>query len=218
MSRGGFRIPGWDLGYWRTGEWQYVQERLRDEVEYNPPSALLFAALRAVRYDSVRVAVLGQDPYPRRSHCTGVAFSTPPSLTELPVSLKNIFKEYSDDLGYPAPKNGDLTRWCERGVLLWNVFPSCSIGKPGSHHWEEWTWLTKEIVEKLDVKENPVVFVFLGTVARQFAKLVHKSPIIATSHPSALGVNRGFFGSRIFSRTNETLSSLGQEPIDWRLS
>lgn len=206
----------WNLKYWRTGEWQVIKERLRNETQYNPPHRLLFAALRAVHPGACRVAILGQDPYPQRKFCVGHAFSIPGTLREFPPTLINIFKEYEDDLGYPAPSSGDLTPWCEQGVLLWNVYPSCAVGKPGSHHWEEWTWLTKEIVEKLN--ERGMVFVMLGRVARSF--VLHtdsRSCIIETSHPSPLGANRGFFGSKIFSRTNEELVKMGKEPIDWRL-
>src|SRR5258708_3442374 len=178
---------GWgSLAYWRSGEWQLIRERLQDEAEYNPPHHLMFAALRAVHPDAVRVAILGQDPFPGREHCTGIAFSTGKLYAgKLPPTLVNIFKEYQADLGYPAPKNGDLTKWCNQGVLLWNVYPTCATGRPGSHHWEEWSYLTKEIVEKLDGKG--VVFVLLGSVARNYHRCISRSMVITTSHPSPLG-------------------------------
>lgn len=201
----------WDLGYWKTGEWQVVEERL-NEAQYNPGPGLLFAALGAVCPGTCRVAILGQDPYPELRHCTGLAFSVPPNCQPIPPSLVNIFKEYEDDLNYPAPKNGDLSKWCEQGVLLWNVFPSCAKGKPGSHHWEEWEPLTREIVEKLDDNDG-MVYVFLGKSAGLFARYVRRGSIISTSHPSPLGAKRGFLGSRIFSSVNAVL----KEPIDWRL-
>lgn len=201
----------WDLGYWKTGEWQVVEERL-NETQYNPGPDLCFAALRSVLPGTCKVAILGQDPYPQLRHCTGLAFSVQPDCQPIPPSLVNIFKEYEDDLHYPAPKNGDLSKWCEQGVLLWNVYPSCKTGKPGSHHWEEWEPLTREIVEKLD--EQPgVVFALLGRSAQHFARYIRSGPIISTSHPSPLGAKYGFLGSRIFSRIN----SLLKEPIDWRL-
>lgn len=211
-------IGSWNsLAYWRSGEWQVVRERLKDETQYNPERADLFASLRLVHPESCRVMVMGQDPYPRRDCCTGVALSIPSTVDKYPPTLVNILREYQSDLGYPAPKNGDLTRWCEQGVLLWNVYPSVLIGFPGSHHWEEWTYLTKEIIERLDAKEVPVVFVFLGAVAASFIQYVSRGSIIRTSHPSPMGVNRGFAGSRIFSQTNLSLVNLGQTPIDWRL-
>lgn len=212
------RIPKhWDLEYWRTGEWQVIKERLKDEAEYNPSSSLLFASLGAVHPDAIRVAILGQDPYPNAKHCTGVAFSIPRTLEERewPPTLVNILKEYEDDLGYPAPKNGDLTKWCEQGVLLWNVYPSCRAGHPGSHRWNEWEYLTNEIINKLE--KNRVIFVSLGRVATDFIKHLVDPYHIRTSHPSPLGVRRGFSGSRIFTRVNVSLADLGHKPIDWRL-
>lgn len=212
------KIKGWSLHFFSTGEWQVIKERLDEYdqglVEYNPPRTLLFAALRSVPKEHCRVAIVGQDPYPRREHCTGTAFSVLRTTDPLPPTLVNIFAEYQADLGYPAPKNGDLTKWCEQGVLLWNATPTCTTGKPASHHWPEWELLTQEIVEKLD---GQVVFVFLGRVAGRFARFVQHSPCIRTSHPSPLGYRAGFSGSRIFTRTNDLLVSLGKQPINWRL-
>lgn len=204
---------GWaSLAYWRSDAWKTVKEKLRDETQYNPSATQLFAALRAVHPDACRVAVLGQDPYPTSDHCTGVAFATPAAVDPLPPTLKNIFREYQSDLGYPAPKNGDLTKWCNQGVLLWNVYPSCVTGHPGSHHWPEWTDLTKEIVEKLDAR-GTVVFALLGSCARSYNRYITRSPYIETTHPSPLSASRGFLGSRLFSRINSELI----QPIDWRL-
>jgi uracil-DNA glycosylase len=184
-------IGEWDtLAYWRSGEWQVTKEKL-DETQYNPGPSLLFAALRAVHPDACRVAILGQDPYPRRECCTGLAFSCPDSLKgSLPPTLVNIFKEYGDDLHYPAPKNGDLTTWCKQGVLLWNVYPSCAPGKPGSHRWLEWEYLTKEMVERLSAKGS-VVFVAMGNLAQSMLEYAGSSPTIVTSHPSPLGATKG---------------------------
>lgn len=222
---------GWDiLPYWQSGEYQVITERLDDYddqkkahgnssyahgVQYNPVRGDLYRALAAVPVERVQVCIVGQDPYPQRMYCTGVAFSVPPGVDRLPGSLINIFKELEDDLHYPAPKNGDLTQWCERGVLLWNVYPTCAVGKPGSHHWVEWELLTEEIVKLLDSRK--IVFVFLGAKARTYDRFVQESKSICTSHPSPLGVNHGFKGSRIFSKTNDLLCSLGREAINWRL-
>lgn len=211
----------WDLAYWQTGEYQVIQERLEDEERnrraYCPNKCDLFNAL-SLDCSKVRAVIVGQDPYPNPAHATGYAFSVRGStgLNELPPTLKNIFKEYQDDLHYPAPKNGDLTKWVEEGVLLWNAYPSCQAWKPGSHHWDEWRGLTDEILKKVDSK-GPVVFVFLGSVARDFSNSVLHSHCIYTSHPSPLGARRGFLGSRIFSTVNAKLCEISQPPINWRL-
>lgn len=234
------------LKYWSCGEWQVVEERLEDEKGlWCPAPHLLFDSLHRVPPGEVRCMVLGQDPYPSlsgrsgRQFARGVAFSISADEAEYPPTLKNIFKEYEDDLHYPAPKNGDLTSWCNQGVLLWNAYPSCALGRPGSHHWEEWTWLTREILNVLNTKDG-MVFILLGSIARSYAgqlttcdrfsggtgpdvKVVQhnlegpRNRILETSHPSPLGANKGFLGSRIFSRANQALSEMGQEQIDWRL-
>lgn len=203
-----------NLEYWKTGEWQVVMERLDDlrksGRQYNPSRAKLFEALRVCPYDSCRVAIIGQDPYPDERYATGIAFDVGEAKPPYPASLCNIFNELSSDLDIPVPSSGNLRPWCDQGVLLWNAYPSCLKGKPGSHHWCEWEYLTREILEKLDGK---AVIVALGSIARSFLDVVHESPILSTSHPSPLGVKHGFEGSRIFSRINALL----EKPIDWRL-
>lgn len=216
------------LAYWQSGEWQVIEERLKDYATkkhvYCPARDLLFRSLDLVPFGKVRCVVMGQDPYPNRDLATGIGFSVPASIRpgNLPPSLKNIFREYCSDLHYPYPSNGDLTKWCEQGVLLWNAYPSCALGKPGSHHWPEWDLITQEIVEKLDERalrdtNAQLVFVLLGRSARHFSKLIRNVPIIETSHPSPLGAKHGFLGSRIFSRVNAELCRLGGKTIDWRL-
>jgi len=205
-----------DMLFWSSGEWETAQEKLDDEEEAGyvvcPERTRLFEALDVVPYANVSVAILGQDPYPNLRHANGIAFSVCPRTKELPSSLRNIYSEYVHDLGYPHPHSGDLSRWCERGVLLWNVFPSCREGQPGSHHWPEWETLTEEILRRLDEKGN-VVFAFLGRVAGSFRVCVEHSPCIETSHPSPLGARQGFIGSRLFSAINKEL----KKPIYWRL-
>lgn len=213
---------GWDtLPFWQTGENQVIEERLdafdHDGVEYNPRRSDLYRVLNLVEYERVSAVIVGQDPYPTAAHATGVAFATPAGLTKQPPTLVNLFKEYQDDLGYPAPKNGDLTKWCEQGVLLWNKYPVCLQGKPGSCHWIEWELLNQELMEKLNERRD-LVFILLGSSAGSLGKYITPpNCVIRTSHPSPLGVRRGFLGSKIFSRCNEELVKLGKKPIDWRL-
>lgn len=209
-----------DLNFWQSGEWEVIQERL-DEYDvagtlYNPKRTDMFNALDACPYQSTTVCILGQDPYPDPVYCTGIAFDIPDNLRRYPASLFNIFREYSSDLHYPTPRSPTLDRWCKQGVLLWNAYPSCETGKPGSHRWPEWEELTKEIITKLEEKGD-VIFVELGAVARSFSKWAPISVHIQTSHPSPLGAHRGFLGSRIFSAVNSHLVDIGKDPIDWRL-
>jgi len=215
----------WDLHYFQTGEWQVVDERLADltaaKLPFCPSRKNLFKALELVPFEDVRVMIMGQDPYPDPGMATGVAFSIPPSEKRIPPTLANIFKEYVDDLHYSAPINGDLSPWCKQGVLLWNAIPSCEAFKSMTHyHWSEWHPLTQEIVTKLSAKGT--VLVFLGAVAREFAKFANSetSNIFEFSHPSprgSLNSKTPFVGSRMFSTINASLNDIGHEVIDWRL-
>jgi len=227
-------ITTWDdLKYWDSGEWQIIQEKLDDldkkKIAYNPSRENIFAALDATPFETVRVAIVGQDPYPLAEHATGIAFSVPKNIIKLPPTLVNIFRVYKSDLGYTQPTRGDLTKWCERGVLLLNAIPTCNRFKPLSHDWDEpdsWSWFTKEIIENLS--EKGIVFAFLGAVARRYVSLVDAdcNGIIETSHPSPRGTitkpgNRSswipFLESRLFSTINAKLIEEGMETVDWRL-
>lgn len=212
-----------DLSFWSSKEWQTIEERLddldRQGKGYNPSRENIFAALDATPYETVRVAIIGQDPYPDKRFCTGVAFSIPPAETSFPPTLINIFKEYCEDLHLPFPTSGDLSSWCRQGVLLWNAVPTCYAGRPASHRdWTAWSVLTQEIVEKLNEKEK-MVFVSLGGIARLFLDNVDhlRHQVFSYSHPSPLGASKTkspFLGSRLFSTINDKLKS---NPIDWRL-
>lgn len=211
----------WELDYFNSGEWQVVDERLKDlKGKFNPSRKNLFRALELVSFDACKVMVCGQDPYPDSRFATGVAFSVPDG-EKIPPTLSMIFDEYESDLHYPRPSSGTLEKWATEGVLLWNVVPSCETGHSLSHDWEEWHWLTGEIIEKL--KAKGIVFVFLGTRARAYASLVHDAKncrVIEASHPSPralLSAKEPFRGSRIFSRTNDALNTLGLGAINWRL-
>ena len=213
----------WDeMKFWDSGEWQVIEEKLDDldrrNVRYNPARESLFAALDIVEFNNCRVAIFGQDPYPQSKFATGIAFSIPKRIRTFPVTLANIFREYCEDLHYPYPKSGDLTPWCKQGVLLWNVIPSCEEGISLSHDWDEWTFLSKEIIERLSMRG--VVMAFLGGVAREYVKYVvpWEADVIQTSHPSPRGKGKSpFFGSRLFSTINDKLVAQGLDPIDWRL-
>lgn len=212
-----------DMRYWRSGEWQKIVEDFDDwdrkGIQYNPKRTEIFRALDLTPYTSTKVAIIGQDPYPNAAHATGVAFSVPKGCVDYPPTLQNIFHEYSDihrDLKYPYPKTGCLETWCQRGVLLWNAYPTCFTGRPGSNHWSEWEFLTHEIIEELNA--NNILIVTLGAVARSFCDGI--SNTLSFSHPSPLGFKKGlrpFDNSRFFSTINDHLCGMNEEPIDWRL-
>jgi uracil-DNA glycosylase len=175
--------------------------------------------LRAFKqpFDDVRVLIVGQDPYPTPGHPVGLSFSVAPEVKRLPASLVNIFREYSDDLGYPAPSNGDLTPWSERGVLLLNRVLTVAPGKPGSHRGQGWEEVTEQAIRALAARDAPLVAILWGRDARTLVPLLDGAGWVESAHPSPYSANGGFFGSRPFSRANQLLVQRGAEPVDWKL-
>jgi uracil-DNA glycosylase len=177
--------------------------------------------LRAFTYpfDSVRVLIVGQDPYPTPGHAVGLSFSVAPHVRPLPRSLANIFTEYSADLGYPPPANGDLTVWAERGVMLLNRVLTVRPGSPASHRRQGWEAVTECAIRALVKRGSPLVAILWGRDASTLKPMLTDGGCVAieSAHPSPLSASRGFFGSRPFSRANRLLAEMGAEPIDWRL-
>lgn len=175
--------------------------------------------LRAFSRDpaEVRVLIVGQDPYPTPGHAVGLSFSVAPDVRPLPRSLVNIFREYQEDLGLPAPENGDLTPWFDRGVLLLNRVLTVQPGKPASHRNKGWEQVTGAAISALAARPQPLVAILWGRDARSAAELLAGQPSVQSAHPSPMSADRGFFGSRPFSRANELLQAAGAEPVDWRL-
>ena len=178
--------------------------------------------LRAFKqpFADVRVLIVGQDPYPTPGHPVGLSFSVAPTVKRIPGSLVNIFREYSEDLGYPRPSTGDLTPWTERGVLLLNRVLTVQPGKPGSHRGKGWEAITEQAIRALTTRHDqgsPLVAILWGKDARNLGPLLGSVPRIESAHPSPMVTNGDFFGSRPFSRANQLLESLGATPVDWKL-
>jgi uracil-DNA glycosylase len=169
-------------------------------------------------FDEVRVLIVGQDPYPTPGHAIGLSFAVSPETRPVPRSLANIFREYSDDLGHPTPSNGDLTPWTQQGVLLLNRVLSVEPGKPGSHRNKGWEKVTEQAIRALvDRDAEPLVAILWGKDAGNLAPLLVDVPMITSVHPSPMSADRGFFGSRPFSRVNALLEEIGGDPVDWKL-
>lgn len=168
-------------------------------------------------FGDVRVLIVGQDPYPTSGHPVGLSFSVAPGVRPLPRSLVNIFTEYRSDLGYPAPSSGDLTFWTGRGVLLLNRVLTVQPGQPGSHRGKGWEAVTEQAIRALAARGAPLVAILWGRDARNLAPLLAGVPLIESAHPSPMSADRGFFGSRPFSRASEHLKRLGADEIDWKL-
>jgi uracil-DNA glycosylase len=186
--------------------------------------------LRAFKqpFRDVKVLIVGQDPYPTPGHAIGLSFSVAPEVRRLPGSLLNIFREYSDDLDYPAPSTGDLTPWAERGVLLLNRVLTVEPRKPNSHKGKGWEAVTEQAIRALaarqttdpetgEVRKAPLVAILWGRDARNLAPLLGDIPRIESAHPSPMSAQNGFFGSHPFSRANQFLEQQNAQPVDWKL-
>ncbi|GAA1853028.1 uracil-DNA glycosylase [Pseudonocardia alni subsp. carboxydivorans] len=196
-------------------------EFLRAEIaagrRYLPAGANVLRAFQQP-FDEVRVLLVGQDPYPTPGHAVGLSFSVAPETRPLPRSLQNIFREYAEDLGHPAPTSGDLTPWTEQGVLLLNRCLTVAPGEPASHRNKGWEEVTEQAIRALVARDaEPMVAILWGRDARNLAPLLSDVPTIESAHPSPMSADRGFFGSRPFSRANDLLEEIGGEPVDWKL-
>ena len=195
----------------------FLRAELAAGRRYLPAGANVLRAFQQP-FDQVRVLIVGQDPYPTPGHAIGLSFSVSPQTRPVPRSLANIFREYSEDLGHPTPSNGDLTPWADQGVLLLNRVLTVEPGNPGSHRDKGWEKVTEQAIHALVARDGePLVAILWGRDARNLAPLLGDVPCIESAHPSPMSADRGFFGSRPFSRANALLEELGGEPVDWKL-
>ena len=220
--------PGWaDALEPVAGRIAAMGDFLRAEVaagrRYLPAGENVLRAFKQP-FAAVRVLVVGQDPYPTPGYAVGLSFSVAPDVRRLPGSLVNIFREYSEDLGYPTPTTGDLTPWAERGVLLLNRVLTVQPGKPGSHRGKGWEEVTEQAIRALAARKpagrvggEPLVAILWGRDARTLAPLLEGIPAVESAHPSPYSAANGFFGSRPFSRANHLLEQEGAQPVDWKL-
>ncbi len=205
--------------YAADGDFRDLERFLSVEVTNEavfPPLERWFAALEMTPPEAVKVVILGQDPYHDENQAHGLAFSVPPQVA-LPPSLRNIYKEMSQDLGVPAPRTGNLEGWARQGVLLLNTVLSVRAHEPGSHQKRGWEPLTDMIIKIASAQPRPVAFWLWGNFARAKVELIdaRRHFICESVHPSPLSASRGFFGSRPFSRTDAWLKERGIAPVDW---
>ena len=193
----------------------FVQKR-RAEVRVFPEEKNVFTALELTPFESVKVVILGQDPYHGFGQAHGLSFSVQKG-TPLPPSLKNIYKELQGDIGGEFPTEGDLSHWAKQGVLLLNTVLTVEEGNANSHKGKGWERLTNRLIESLNELKHPVIFILWGKPAQDKEKLIinPNHVILKAPHPSPLSAYRGFFGSKPFSRVNDILIQQGQTPIRW---
>ncbi len=189
---------------------EYLQRRIY------PPMNDIFNALRYTSFEGTKVVILGQDPYHGFGQAHGLCFSVKEGI-KMPPSLVNIFKELKEEYGFDAPKDGTLTGWAKQGVLLLNTTLTVREGAPQSHKGKGWEILTDRIIEILNTKESPTVFLLWGGNARAKASLITNKNhlVLQCAHPSPLSAYNGFFDCGHFRRANDFLASHGLKPIDW---
>ena len=197
---------------------EFLKQEYATQTIY-PDMYQIFNALKITDYDKVKAVILGQDPYHGEGQAHGLCFSVQRGI-QLPPSLKNIYKEMEADLGIPPVADGDLTAWAEQGVLLLNTVLTVRGGLAASHKGQGWEQFTDRVISLLNERTAPMVFILWGSHARAKKELISNPAhlVLEAAHPSPLSAHNGFFGCRHFSKTNEFLKRIGQEPINWSLS
>lgn len=201
----------------------FLRTELAQGRPYLPASSNILRAF-TTPFESVKVLIVGQDPYPTPGHPVGLSFCVDKHVKPLPGSLRNIYTELVSDLSLPQPSNGDLTPWTEQGVLLLNRCLTVQVGKPASHRGKGWETITDAAIRALNARTDsngdpkPLVAILWGRQAQSLEPLLTHAYIIKSPHPSPLSARYGFFGSRPFSQANNALQSMGASPVDWKLS
>jgi uracil-DNA glycosylase len=194
------------------------QERASGQIIY-PPQDQIFSAFQLTPYEEVKVVIVGQDPYHGPGQAHGLSFSVPDQVA-CPPSLRNIFKELSQDLQIPIPSQYNLTSWAKQGVFLLNATLTVREGEPKSHYGRGWERFTDSVIEKLAARKDPIVFLLWGNSAQEKGKKIdpnsgHK--VLTSAHPSPLSATK-FLGCRHFSKTNSYLEKWGKTPINWAIT
>ncbi|OEU96527.1 uracil-DNA glycosylase [Streptomyces oceani] len=213
--------PGWAKALEPVSErvaamGDFLRREISEGRTYLPAGSHVLRAFQQP-FDEVRVLIVGQDPYPTPGHAVGLSFAVAPDVRPLPGSLENIFRELAQDIGLPHPSNGDLTPWTRQGVLLLNRALTTAPRKPAGHRGKGWEEVTEQAIRALAARGKPLVAVLWGRDARQLRPLLGGLPAVESPHPSPMSADRGFFGSKPFSRVNALLAEQGAGPVDWRL-
>lgn len=192
-------------------------EKASGKIIY-PPGPLFFNAFEKTPFSNVKVVILGQDPYHNKGQAHGLSFSVPDGITK-PPSLINIFKELKSDLGISVSENGNLEKWATQGVLLLNASLSVRQNEPGSHSQIGWLQFTDAVIKIISEQKEGVIFLLWGKFAQEKQSLIDETKhfVLKAAHPSPFSADKGFFGCRHFSRTNDLLMKQHKAPIDWKL-
>jgi len=193
----------------------FLDNEYKNKTIY-PVKENIFAAFNESALENTKIVILGQDPYHGLGQAHGLSFSVPEGIS-LPPSLRNIFKEISQDFGSPMPTSGNLERWAGQGVLLLNAILTVKAGEAGSHQKKGWEVFTDEVIKFLSARKEHVVFILWGAYAQKKSQLIdsHKHLILQGPHPSPLSAYRGFLGCGHFRQANEFLMAKGMTPVEW---
>lgn len=193
----------------------FVKEEYKAHTVY-PPGSEIFNAFDKCDFKQVKVVIIGQDPYHGPGQANGLCFSVRDNV-KMPPSLVNIFKEIQSDLGKPFPPTGNLERWAQQGVLLLNATLTVRASSPASHQNKGWERFTDAVIRKISDEKNNIVFILWGAYAQKKGEVIDRTKhfVISSPHPSPFSADRGFFGSKPFSKTNDYLRSKGLVEIDW---
>ena len=193
----------------------FVKQEYSTQTIY-PPGKEIFQAFDCCDFSNTKVVIIGQDPYHGAGQANGLCFSVRDGV-RMPPSLVNIFKEIKQDLGKPIPASGDLTRWAKQGVLLLNATLTVRSSAPGSHQNKGWENFTDAVIKKLSEEKEHVVYLLWGAYAQKKGEIIDRSKhlVLMSPHPSPFSADRGFFGNKHFSKTNDYLKSNGLKEIDW---
>lgn len=215
---------GWKEVLYLEFQKEYFKELktflLEEKKQYTvyPPGSEIFSAFNYTPFEKVKVVIIGQDPYHGRGQANGLCFSVKDGIRK-PPSLQNIFKELKSDMNIPIPESGNLAYWAKQGVLLLNAILTVRSNQAGSHRNKGWENFTDEVIQILSAKKENLVFILWGNFAQEKIQLIDtaKHQIISSPHPSPFSADRGFFGSKPFSKTNAYLRKFNINEIDWSL-
>ncbi|MCU1657642.1 MAG: uracil-DNA glycosylase [Pseudonocardiales bacterium] len=196
---------------------QFLRAEIAAGRSYLPAGPNVLRAF-AQPFADVRVLIVGQDPYPTPGHPVGLSFAVEPHVRPIPRSLQNIYRELRSDVGVATPEHGDLTPWATHGVLLLNRVLTVTPRAPGSHRGKGWEAVTDQAIRALVGRQTPLVAILWGRDAQSLRPMLADVPCVESVHPSPMSADRGFFGSRPFTRANDCLLEQGAEPVDWTLT
>ncbi|MEM9936731.1 MAG: uracil-DNA glycosylase [Bacteroidota bacterium] len=210
-------IKEFDKPYFKALRRFLVEEKKAGQLIF-PPGKFIFNAFNSTPFDQVKVVIIGQDPYHGHGQAHGLCFSVQPGV-RIPPSLRNIYKELHDDIGFTIPAHGYLQTWAEQGVLMLNAMLTVRASQAGSHKGKGWEQFTSAAIQKINKERDGIIFLLWGKYAQEKGAIIdlQRHHVLKAAHPSPFAADKGFFGCKHFSKTNELLQQMGRDPINWQI-